>query len=333
MVAALADDVVADLCDEDVVAAIEMHFDPLQLRTLPAADFTGSECSTDGYYVEEVGSRPWILYADEGTEARTRFTLLHELSHHLLATDHAHLLDEIDRLAGPATPPTAVEEKVCHSFAGRILISDETLQDVVGDDRLVPKHVWDLHDASRASWEASAVRAASARAEKCAVLLLRSAGEIGFCATSSRMGWSGWPRGSSVAPGGPLARALGHNQTALPETFRHGLAYATRMFCDTAAVDHRLAIAVLSERPSDGHFEILDEPTPLWQERDELCELCAGERSEGWCDDCRGQHCNECGRCACTKPMKNPLCPGCGLQSPTRAGARVCLTCEADGIT
>lgn len=333
MVAALASDVVADLCDEDIVAAIETHFDPLRLRELPAVDFAGSDCSTDGYYVDELGSRPCIFFSNEGTEARTRFTLLHELGHHLLVTDRVDRLDEIDRLAGPSTPPTAVEEKVCHSFAGRILISDETLRDVVGDDPLIPKHVSELHDASRASWEASAVRAASARAEKCAVVLIRSAGEIAFCATSTRMGWSGWPRGSAVAPGAPLARAFGHNQRALVETFRYGLPYATRMFCDTAAINRRLAVAVLSERPSDGHFEILEEQPAWWQQRDELCELCGGERNEGWCDNCRGRHCNECGRCACTKPMQNPLCQGCGLLSPRRTGARVCLTCETDGLT
>jgi Zn-dependent peptidase ImmA (M78 family) len=333
MVAALAHDVVVDLSDEEIITAIEVHFDPLRVRDLPTVDFAGSDCSTDGFYVEELGSRPWIFYADEGNDARIRFTLLHELGHHLLVTEQARLLDEIDRLAGPSTPPTAVEENVCHSFAGRILISDEMLRDVIGDDRLMPKHIEDLHAASRASWEASAVRAASSRREKCAVVLLRSAGEVAFCATSSRIGWSGWPRGSFVAPGGPLARAFGHNQRALVETFRHGLPYAIRMFCDTAAVDHHLALAVLSERPSDGHFEILEEQPPWWQERDELCELCGGERNEGWCDSCKGQHCGECGRCACSKPIKNPFCPGCGLQSPFRPGARVCLTCEADGLT
>lgn len=83
-----------------------------------------------------------------------------------------------------------------------------------------------------------------------------------------------------------------------------------------------LAVAVLSERPSDGYFDILEEQPAWWQERDELCELCGGERNVGWCDNCRGRHCNESGRCACTKRMENPLWPGCGLRSPRRPGAR-----------
>lgn len=333
MVAELATDVVDGLRDEDIVAAIEAHFDPLRLRALPAIEFAQSDCSTDGYYIEGIDSRPWILYANDGSEARTRFTLLHELGHHLLVTDLAHLLDDVDRLAGPSTSPTAVEEKVCHSFAGRILISDEMMSDVVGDGPLMPTHIAQLHDVSRASWEASAVRAVTSRAEKCAVVLLRAEGEVGFCATSTRMGWSGWRRGSAVASGGPLDRAFSRDHRALPDTFRHGLPFATKMFCDTAAIDAHLAVAVMSARPSDGHFEILEEEPPSWQEREELCELCGGERTEGWCDVCKGRHCIDCGRCACTKAIENPNCPGCGLRSPFRPGARVCLTCEADGLT
>jgi Zn-dependent peptidase ImmA (M78 family) len=41
-------------------------------------------------------SRTPILLANEVSPPRARFTLLHELGHHLLATHVTHLLDDID---------------------------------------------------------------------------------------------------------------------------------------------------------------------------------------------------------------------------------------------
>ena len=56
------------------------------------------------------------------------------------------------------------------------------------------------------------------------------------------------------------------------------------------------------------------------------------ERTIGWCDTCRGRHCPECERCACSRQIASPRCPGCGLTAPARDGAEYCRTCEADGL-
>ncbi len=328
----LDDDVVSDLCSEDPTVAIKVYFKPLGVRSLPAADFLNSDCSTDGFYDAGISKRPWILYSADQAAARVRFTLLHELGHHLLVNDGQRLLDDIDMIAGPTGDASRVEEAVCHGFAGRVLVSDQLLEEVIGDERLRPHHIESLHERSNASWEAVAVRAVEACDYKAAAVLIRNEGVVGFSAGSSRMGWSWWRRGARLSSGGPLAKALRIRQTALPETYRDGLGFAESMFCDTLPVHGGLAIAVLSDRPSDGHFEILDTPEPAWKEREEFCTWCGEERTVGWCDVCSGRRCNACDACGCSPRRANPVCPECFLAGPIRPGSRVCVTCEEAGI-
>ena len=103
-------------------------------------------------------------------------------------------------------------------------------------------------------------------------------------------------------------RVRGADQTARPEVYRANLAYAESMYCDSLMVSNGMAIAVLSDKPSDGRFDIPEEPDPLWKERDNFCERCNEARTEGWCEACRGRHCPECERCACSPLASNPTC-------------------------
>lgn len=321
-----------DLSREDPIVAFEVHFPDVRLRALPSSDFRNSECSTDGYYETNLVERPWILYAADVSASRARFTLLHELAHHLLQTACAHLLDGIDQLGRSAAEAAKIEEAVCHRFAGGILLPTDLVTEVLGEDQLRPHHIVDLHEQSEASWEAVAIRAVDSHAGKAAVVLVREHGRIAFCAASPKLRWNWWPRGSTVPVGGPLSKAFSQRQRALPETYRAELPAAERMYCDTIPVHAQLAIAVLSDKPSDGHFDILEAPAPAWQEREEFCEWDGAERNVGWCDLCKGRLCSDCGRCGCSKPLVNPRCPVCGNSEPVRPGARVCRTCEADGL-
>jgi hypothetical protein len=103
------------------------------------------------------------------------------------------------------------------------------------------------------------------------------------------------------------------------------------MFCDTVPVHDRLAIGVLSDKPSDGSLSIIEEAEPAWKERTQFCEWCQGvERDRGWCYRCSGPYCPECDRCGCSHPVQNPVCPECGLIKPFRNGAVMCWDCETD---
>jgi hypothetical protein len=291
------------------------------------------QCSTDGYYDSEIDPRqPWIVFAEDVHDARIRFTILHELGHHLLVTAAASLLDDIDVLgASSGAGAIQTEEAICHRFAGILLVPDELLIDTVGTDRIVPEHVVVIHEHSSASWEAVAVRVAEVMPMAGAVVVLRDGETVAFCAASSRLGSRWWPRDSRLDPNGPLARGLQLRQKARPEQYRFGLGYARAMFCDTLPVHSGLAIAVLSEKPSDGSLSIIEEPEPAWKERVEFCEWHPGvERDVGWCNRCKGRKCPECWRCGCSHPVQNPLCPECGLLKPFREGAAMCRDCEAD---
>jgi hypothetical protein len=328
----VAEDVRTDLRSEHPGSAVELYFGPIGCQALPGANITRGSCSIDGYYTSDVDpQRPWIFYADDVHEDRARFTILHELGHHLFMTAAAALLDDLDALGGSADAAIQAEESVCHRFAGNLLVPDELLQETIGSDRVNPDHVVAIHEDGAASWEACAVRVAEVMPIAGAVVLLRDNATVAFCAASSRMGSAWWPRDSRLDPSGPLARGLNLRQTALPEQYRFGLGYPRSLFCDTLPIHGGLAIGVLSERPSDGSLSIIEEAEPTWKEKVEFCEWHQGvARDVGWCYKCKGQKCPECWRCGCSHPVKNPVCPECKMIKPTRAGATMCRDCEAD---
>jgi hypothetical protein len=329
----VTDEARADLRSEDPTSAVNLYFGPIGFQPLPAARVTGGDCSTDGSYDSEIDpGQPWIIYANDVHQARVRFTILHELGHHLLMTVAYLLLEDID-VVGASSGAGAIqtEEAVCHRFAGKLLVPDELLIDTIGNARIMPEHVVAIHSGGPASWEAVAIRVAEMMPMAGAVVLLRDAAIVGFCAASSRLSSAWWPRGSALNPSGPLARGLQLRQRAQPERYRYGLGYAQAMFCDTLPVHDGLAIGVLSDKPSDGSLSIIQEPEPAWKERVEFCEWHPGvQRDVGWCDTCKGRKCQECWRCGCSHPVQNPLCPRCGLLQPFRPGASVCRDCEVD---
>jgi uncharacterized protein DUF955 len=328
----IAAEVRTDLRSEDPASSVELYFGPIGCQALPSAGITRGSCSIDGYYTTDIDPRhPWIIYANDVHEDRARFTIIHELGHHLLATVAATLLDDLDTLGGSAEGAIQAEESVCHRLAGNLLVPDDLLAGVIGDDRVVPQHVVTIHKHGAASWEAVAVRVAEAMPIAGAVILLRDGATVSFCAASSRMGSAWWPRDSVLDPDGPLARGLELKQTAQREQYRFALAYPRAMFCDTLPVHEGFAIGVLSERPSDGSLSIIEAAEPLWKQREEFCEWHPGvERDVGWCYRCKGKRCPECGRCGCSHPVRNPTCPECRMINPFRDGATMCRDCERD---
>lgn len=320
-----------DLATEDPTAAVETYFEPVVVRSLPSASLTSGDCSVDGFYECNVDpSRPWILYSADVAAERARFTILHELGHHLLNTTAAHLLDDIDALGTAHSGAAQAEEAICHRFAGRVLIPQNLIDSAFAGDVPLPVEITALHDQTVASWEAVVVRAAEAARRKATVVLIREPGRVGFASTSSRMA-AGWPRGSILQASGPLSRALSvDRQRAVKDCYRWDLPYAEQLYCDTLRVHEQLAVAVLSDKPSDGHFDILEEIEPSWKSKEEFCLRCGEERDVGWCDNCSGRYCSGCGSCGCNQPIENPVCSNCFLANPRRPGAAICIDCEAE---
>lgn len=332
LIALVPNDARGDLVDEDPASAIAVYFEPVGLRKLPRRSLIADDCSTDGYYEPFIDpAQPWIIYADDVAPPRVRFTLLHELGHHLFNTSAAPLLDDLDRLGGSSERARRLEETVCHQFASELLLPTELVDEILpANGAVLPAHVRELHERAEAvSLDAASVRVAGRLRVPGAVVIMRNEATLAFCAARGlEGGW--WPRGSAVDPIGPLARALRIEQTARPDTYRWQLAHARQLHCDTLPVHDRLAIAILATIPSDGSLNIVDEVEPAWKTREYWCEQCNEERTEGWCDRCHGPYCPECDRCRCNKPRLNPLCRECGLQKPFRPGAAMCIDCEKD---
>ena len=329
MIALVPDDALHDLQYEDPASAVEVHYEPVRVHRLPHASLLGGDCSVDGYYESSIDpASPRILYSDDVVAERARFTIIHELGHHIFNTVGAVLLDDLDRIGDSAAGAQRAEESACHQFAGQVLVPTKLLVEIVASDVLTPRHVVWLRKMTNASWEALAVRAASYASAKIAVALVRNPGEVAFVAAN---GLAPWPRGSSVRAGGPLARALRCNSArARREAYRYDLGGAEELFCDTLRVDAGLAVAVMSSRRSDGGLSILEPAEPTWKEREEFCAWCNTERDVGWCHDCSGQKCRDCERCGCDIPINNPVCPRCFLAGLIRPGSEICVDCEAD---
>ncbi len=326
----VSDDATYDLRFEDPGVAIERHFPPLRARALPRGSFVGDACSTDGWYENNIDpEKPWIFYSRDQSERRVRFTVVHELGHHLLQSSGSALLDDLDELGTSGEDVNALEETVCHQFAGAVLIPDSDLSEIIGGGQVLPGHVYELYRHGAASLEAIAVRVASSMSYAGAVVIMGAGSEIGFCASSPGLGRYWWPRASAVDPSGPLARATISESQAVPETFRFGLAYSSQLYCDTLPVNLNLGIATLSDRPSVGTRAVLAETEPRWRDEVQFCAWCITvERDRGWCEDCRGRYCRQCDRCGCISPGEDAVCPVCRLRSPRRPGASVCRDCE-----
>jgi hypothetical protein len=78
--------------------------------------------------------------------------------------------------------------------------------------------------------------------------------------------------GSAVQHGGALARAIDTDrQRAVKDVFRWNLPFAEQLYCDTVRIHDGLAVGVLTDRPSDGRFDILEDIEPAWKDREEFC--------------------------------------------------------------
>lgn len=315
---------------QDLAIAIEEAFPPVRAMSLPlGALFNYELCSCDGYYETSLDPGvPWIVYRDDVSESRIRFTLFHELGHHLAQYVEPTLLDDIDRLAGPSGDPIQIEERICNEFAGHMLIPDELVAEVLAGEAPPPRHLVALHERSAASWEAAAVRLAQHIRGQGAVVLVREPKRLAFAAPSPGLR-SSWTRGSPIRPDGPLARILQTRATARQEVYRWDMPGAVRLWCDTQPVHDGLGIPVLADRPSDGSLNIIEPLEPDWK-RDAYCRRCNELRTEGWCDVCRGRLCPTCGACGCWKPVAENRCPGCGLVKSVTAfdqGSGLCRDC------
>ncbi len=309
--------------------AIPRAFPPARVVALaPGTDLGSDACSCDGHYDDLiVPGIPHLLYSIDRAPRRARFTLLHELGHLVIRHLEPAMLDLIDETAGRRGDPEVLEERACHAFAGRLLVPDSELDEVIGDRPPNPDHIIELHMHGRASWEAAAIRYAERLRGSAAVVVVRRAGVVGFSASSPGL-TSWWPRGSAFDPGGPLIHATDRPARSQPDTFRYELPGALKLWCDVRQAWLGLGVAVMTDRPSDRRPNLLPATDEEWGRL--YCLRCGELREGEWCFECRGARCNDCGACGCYRRPPERLCELCGLLKGIGTfgeGADVCVDC------
>lgn len=293
--------------------------------TVALLDETPEGCSCAGSYDRE---RRTIFVATTPFSRRSRFTCLHELSHHLIEINEDFLIAVVE--LEPAGRGQMAEEKVCDAFAAEILLPDALVEQVLAGDKPEAHHLVDLFVLSKASREACAVRLSQRLGGEGHVMLARPDGTAIFTASASDYRVArGVPQGTNH-----ITLQAARNGKARGETFVRFATGNEKPLWGDAVSDGRFVYAVLIETPTwevSGvriHSRALEGATPMEVE----CERC-GHGFETWerpCAICGVHRCPNCGRCGCRAEISEKACPRCHLIKPANqfpAGSDRCADC------
>ena len=283
---------------------------------------TSSRCSIDGTYT---ANPPAITVATSLSAGRERFSLLHELGHHLQRND----FDSIDVLNRAGKNRRTLEEDICDSFAAEILLPEPDVDDALDGQLPSAEALASLYKEHSASRAACCVRIAQRLRSSGYVLLTNLDGHVAFAATA----------GDAL----PLARGT----RQVDELFAEALSgRVTRGKTRVTYPSQWQSPVYFGEllQAGDWVFGVLQDQPPSWQvvplKGDELkpapgqieCGHC-GETFAGWnppCERCHVRTCAHCGRCECTKTPAPRTCQGCWLLlAPSRFpdDGPFCLDC------
>lgn len=273
-----------------------------------------------GHYYPD---RRLIVVGRALSRPRMMFTALHELGHHLVSQNDEIYLE----LQGPP-PLHTLEESICDSFAGRVLIPEDLVDRLIDDRGPTAKAVAELYLRSSASRAASAVRAAERLGAPGHVMIASLDGVTQFTAT----------RGIEyrVAPNtqqhmGVVTRAASRGSAQGNDHVTHRSGYTSEEFhVDAIRVDHYVfAVFTQGQAPwEDLHILGDSRPGP----REVTCSYC-GHDFEAWQNHrpCGVPECPHCGRCGCSaiRSAEEGVCSNCFHTVPThRLVGGVCNDCR-----
>jgi hypothetical protein len=312
-----ADRLVEEL-DEDVRA--ELAADPAKaMRDYFGLTVRESETLSqrgDGGWCDGMSFRHHneVLYAPSPFSKRKYFTMLHELGHKLADDEEdGEILDWLGELKNERE----VIEQVCDLVAGRLLVLDSTLDEVLGGERPTGKALARLHCESNASREA------------CAVALSRRLGCPGFITVirddivtfTSRLGepkpapWRDVP----LPTGHPL-RSMGDGAIQTMESWWPDFAGTRHRYYQHALCAEPWTYAVFAENDLWGvvrlHLPREEKRTAPGEPVDFECPNCGLKRRTRTfrCNSCGGPTCPQCEycrRCDQEARRKRGTCKGC----------------------
>lgn len=316
--AALARQLAAMLGDREraaLAAAPRTFLEGCGIRVTPLSIVPSSElCACDGVFFPH--PTPNVAYAPTPGSRREFFSLVHEFGHFLVRRNDEVLsaLHDLDDDAG-----RVAEERVCHAFAGQILVPDQVVSRVLDGRNPEARHLRQLVAGSSGSLEACAVRLAEHLPAAGYVVIADAAQRCILFASPSPAAPYRWGRQTRLPEQHPLWRAAatgrfrGQGQVVWASGARMNL------WLDAVA-DRGLVHAIFSQTRYWGGagLSILDE-APTTARPIAISGTCrhCGEATWGYaaCPDCGDVRCRSCGPC------------GCGAPSPT---TRVCGVCRLE---
>lgn len=303
-------------------------FDIDALRDDPESTVTGNDeitveydmsprdgCSVFGYYRHVTAGQSIILVHPSLTSERDRFTILHELGHHV---QRQHRAWANVRYSLPTEVGARLEERVADAFAAEVLIP----ANMVSPDStwLSARTLAEVYVKVRASRAAVAMRAIeiSPEGEQATVVVADYRGMVTFARASGDGVFA--PARGRVQPGIAkiIENALEHGGSAsgmLDGGLVAASGWAQQDLEVEVALDDSWAYAFAVVRSAQRFGR-----KPVWGRVDEVeCvnEACgtvfAVDETVTICPACNSPKCPECARCACERKA-GPVCTTCFLE-------------------
>lgn len=316
----------ADLID-DPQTTIEMLFPTMTVSSRSPSP-GGDGCGVDGTY--NPGPPPRIVFADDVIPARRRFTLLHELGHHLI--EHDGPLNELD-----VSGVERRDEAICNEVAASILIPAELVDEHI-PAKFTAQDVARLHASVEASRSACCVAAVRRLHHPGCVMLGTAEGVAVFTAHHLGTEWRvarGSPQGADsilAKAGRSIARAARETTTVRFASGNvsgplHGDAYVD----DDGWVFAVFVQDTVSPWVRGLAFNTVD-TGPDYETID--CDRCGEVTAWKTCRTCGDKICPTCDRCWNCPPRStgDRKCAGhCQLVKPAhqfKGDTDICVDCE-----
>lgn len=271
-------------------------------------------CSVFGYYRHVAAGQSMILVHPSLTSERDRFTILHELGHHVQRQHRAWVNV---RYSLPTEVGARLEERVADAFAAEVLIPASTVSP--DSTWLSARTLVEVYAKVRASRAAVAMRAIeiSPEGEQATVVVADYRGEVTFARASGDEVFA--PARGRVQPGiaKMIEAALEHGGSATG-ALDGGLVAASGWAQQDLEVEVALdswgyAFAVVRSAQRFGRKSVWDRIDEVECGNEACGAVFAVDETVTICPACRAPKCPECARCACERKA-SPVCTTCFLE-------------------
>lgn len=271
-------------------------------------------CSVFGYYRHVSSGQSMILVHPSFTSERDRFTILHELGHHV---QRQHGAWANVRYSLPTEIGRRLEERVADAFAAEVLIPANTVSP--DSTWLSARTLAEVYAKVRASRAAVAMRAIEIApdGEQATVVVADHYGMVTFARASGDEVFA--PARGRVQPGlaKMITTALNHGGSATG-VLDGGLEAASGWAQQDLQVDVALdnswcyAFAVIRSAQRYGRKPVWDRVDDVECGNEACGEVFAVDQTITICPKCLAAKCPECGQCAC-EPKGASACDRCWM--------------------